>query len=172
VEYGVRGRCASTGAWGVFPSHRLPTEDEGEASGFSRAGWPLIGPDEAAATIPASTRSSCWAVSPQYLDGHLIGTVDTSGLLGVEGRRTRRNAMTTSPRWSGPIPALHRLRLGQPRLLRGPAAAVAELERAVTAGLGLAGVKLYPMYRTWGAPTTATSAFPILTARPPSSASR
>ena len=85
VEYGREGSLCIYRSMGRVPSHRLPTEDEWEASGFSRAGWPLIGPDEARRDHPGFDKIVVLAVSPQYLDGHLIGTVDTSGLLGVEG---------------------------------------------------------------------------------------
>ena len=85
VEYGREGSLCIYRSMGRVPSHRLPTEDEWEASGFSRAGWPLIGPDESRRDHPGFDKIVVLAVSPQYLDGHLIGTVDTSGLLGVEG---------------------------------------------------------------------------------------
>ena len=61
VEYGREGSLCIYRSMGRGPSHRLPTDDKWEANGFSRAGWPLIGPDEAAPRpSPASTRSSCW----------------------------------------------------------------------------------------------------------------
>jgi len=85
VEYGREGSLCIYRSMGRVPSHRLPTEDEWEASGFSRSGWPLIGPDESRRDHPGFDKIVVLAVSPQYLDGHLIGTVDTSGLLGVEG---------------------------------------------------------------------------------------
>src|SRR5215470_1525275 len=85
VEYGREGSLCIYRSMGRVPSHRLPTEEEWEASAFSRSGWPLIGPDEALRDHPGFDKIAVLAVSPQYLDGHLIGTVDTSGLLGVEG---------------------------------------------------------------------------------------
>jgi len=135
---------------GRLPSHRLPTEEEWEASGFARSGWPLIGPAESRRDHPGFDKIVVLAVSPQYLDGRLIGTVDTSGQLGAEGPPDPEKC-------NDYIAAVVR---AEPRLFagfasvnpafRGPASAVAELERAVTE-LGLAGVKLYPMYQHWAA---------------------
>lgn len=102
VDYGREGSLCIYRSMGKLPSHRLPTEAEWEASGFSRAGWPLIGPAESRRDHPGFDKIVVLAVSPQYLDGHLIGTVDTDGRLGVGGRRTRSAATTTSRRWSPP----------------------------------------------------------------------
>ena len=150
VEYGREGSLCIYRSMGRVPSHRLPTEDEWEASGFSRAGWPLIGPDESRRDHPGFDKIVVLAVSPQYLDGRLIGTVDTSGWLGVEGPPDPEKC-------NDYIAAVVRADPGRfigfasvNPAFRGPAAAVAELERAVT-GLGLAGVKLYPMYQHWAA---------------------
>ena len=99
------------------------------------------------------------AVSPQYLDGRLIGTVDTSGELGVAGPPDPEKcndyiaaAVRTDPS--------HFIGFGSVNpAFKGPAAAVAELDRAVSE-LGLSGVKLYPMYQHWAA-NDRDLAFPI-----------
>ena len=88
VEYGREGSLCIYRSMGLLPSHRLPTEEEWEASGFTRAGWPVIGPDESVRDHPGFDKIVVLAVSPQCLDGQLIGTVDTAGMLGVEGPPT------------------------------------------------------------------------------------
>jgi predicted TIM-barrel fold metal-dependent hydrolase len=90
------------------------------------------------------------AVSPQYLDGHLIGTVDTSGLLGVEGPPDPERCNDYIAAVVGTDPGRFIGFASVNPAFRGPDAAVAELDRAIT-GLGLAGVKLYPMYQHWAA---------------------
>ena len=70
---------------GMLPSHRMPTEAEWEASGFTSAGWPVIGPVESLRDHPGFDKVVVLAVSPQWLDGTLIGTVDTDGVLDVPG---------------------------------------------------------------------------------------
>ena len=128
---------------GRLPSHRLLTEEEWEASGFARSGWPLIGPAESRRDHPGFDKIVVLAVSPQYLDGRLIGTVDTSGQLGAEGPPDpeKCNDYIAAVVWAEP-----RLFAGLASVnpaFRGPASAVAELERAVTE-LGLAGGKALP----------------------------
>ena len=102
-----------------------------------RKGWPVIGPTESLRDHPGFDKVVVLAISPQMLDGRLIGTVDTTG-----DPRTRR---ADAP---GPV---QRLRGGgravRPRTFigfasvnpayRGVGAAVEELCRAVTE-LGLA----------------------------------
>ena len=72
------------------------------------------------------------AVSPQYLDGELIGTVD---VVRRHRRRGRRHPERCNEYIAGCVRAepdtLHRLRVGQPRV-PGVRTAVEELERAVT----------------------------------------
>jgi predicted TIM-barrel fold metal-dependent hydrolase len=85
VDYGREGSLCIYRSMGLLPSHRMPTEAEWEASGFSRAGWPVIGPAESRRDHPGFDKIVVLAVSPLYLDGHLIGTVDTDGRLGVDG---------------------------------------------------------------------------------------
>jgi predicted TIM-barrel fold metal-dependent hydrolase len=148
VEYGREGSLCIYRSMGKVPSHRLPTEEEWEASGFSRAGWPLIGPAESRRDHPGFDKIVVLAVSPQYLDGHLIGTVDTSGQLGVTGGPERCNDCIAAVVAADPEHFIGFASVNP--AFRGPAAAVTELRRAVTS-LGLAGVKLYPMYQHWAA---------------------
>jgi predicted TIM-barrel fold metal-dependent hydrolase len=150
VDYGREGSLCIYRSMGKLPSHRLPTEAEWEASGFSRAGWPLIGPAESRRDHPGFDKIVVLAVSPQYLDGHLIGTVDTDGRLGVEGPPDpeRCNDYIAAVVAADPGHFIGFASVNP--AFRGPAAAVAELGRAVTQ-LGLTGVKLYPMYQHWAA---------------------
>ena len=85
AAYGREGSLCIFRSMGVLPSHRMPTDDEWEASGYSGRGWPLIGPAESLRDHPGFDKIVVLAVSPQYLDGRLIGTVDTGGALGVPG---------------------------------------------------------------------------------------
>jgi predicted TIM-barrel fold metal-dependent hydrolase len=159
VEYGREGSLCIYRSLGALPTHRMPTEEEWERSGFTRAGWPVIGPDESLRDHPGFDKVVVLAISPQMLDGRLIGTVDTNGILGVEG--------PTSPeRCNDYVAAV--VRSDPQRFIgfasvnpayEGTGAAVAELERAVVE-LGLAGLKLYPMYQHWAA-NDPDLAFPI-----------
>ena len=142
-----------------MPSHRLPTEDEWEASGYGRKGFPVIGPDESIRDHPGFDKIVILAVSPQFLEGELIGTVDSYGITDVPGP-------STPEKCNDYIAAIVRQRpevfIGYASVnpnYRGPAAAVRELERAVT-DLGLQGLKLYPMYQDWS-PADPVLAFPV-----------
>jgi len=150
VDYGREGSLCIYRSMGKLPSHRPPTEAEWEASGFSRAGWPLIGPVESRRDHPGFDKIVVLAVSPQYLDGHLIGTVDPDGRLGVGGPPDpeRCNDYIAAVVAADPDHFIGFASVNP--AFRGPAAAVAELDRAVTR-LGLTGVKLYPMYQHWAA---------------------
>jgi len=77
AAYGREGSLCIFRSMGVLPSHRMPTEDEWEASGFSGRGWPLIGPAESLRDHPGFDKVVVLAVSPQYLDGRLIGRIQT-----------------------------------------------------------------------------------------------
>jgi predicted TIM-barrel fold metal-dependent hydrolase len=137
----------------------MPTEQEWEASGFGRAGFPVIGVPETIRDHPGFDKIVILAVSPQFLDGELIGTVDSYGITGVPG--------PPSPdKCNDYIAALQRQDpdkiVGYASVnpnYRGAKAAVSELERAVTE-LGLQGVKLYPMYQDWS-PADPVLAFPV-----------
>lgn len=148
VDYGREGSLCIYRSAGTLPSHRMPTEAEWEASGFSRSGWPLIGPSESVRDHPGFDKIVILAVSPQYLDGRLVGTVDTNGILGVPGPPDpeRCNDYIAACVRADPEHLIGFASVNP--AYRGPKAAADELERAVTE-LGLSGVKLYPMYQHW-----------------------
>jgi predicted TIM-barrel fold metal-dependent hydrolase len=159
TEYGREGSLCIYRSEGKLPSHRTPTEQEWVASGYSRAGFPVIGVPETIRDHPGFDKIVILAVSPQFLDGELIGTVDSYGITDVPG--------PPSPdKCNDYIAALQRQDPGKivgyasvnPNY-RGPKAAVRELDRAVTE-LGLQGVKLYPMYQDWS-PADPVLAFPV-----------
>ena len=159
IEYGREGSLCIYRSMGLLPSHRMPTEEEWEASGFTRKGWPVIGAEESLRDHGGFDKVVVLGVSPQWLDGRLIGTVDTTGILGVTGPMhpdlcndyIAAVVRTHPDRFIG---------FGSVNpLYRGPREAVIELERAVVE-LGLTGVKLYPMYQHW-APNDREVAFPI-----------
>jgi predicted TIM-barrel fold metal-dependent hydrolase len=148
VDYGREGSLCIYRSMGTLPSHRMPTEGEWVASGFARSGWPLIGPAETVRDHPGFDKIIVLAVSPQYLDGQLIGTVDTSGELGVPGPPDpeRCNDYIAAVVRADPE---HIIGFGSVNpAFRGPEAAASEMARAVNE-LGLTGVKLYPMYQHW-----------------------
>lgn len=60
TEYGREGSLCIYRSLGKLPAHRAPTEQEWEDSGYSRRGFPVIGPAESVRTTRASTRSSSW----------------------------------------------------------------------------------------------------------------
>jgi predicted TIM-barrel fold metal-dependent hydrolase len=159
VAYGREGSLCIYRSLGLLPSHRMPSEDEWEASGYTRAGWPVIGPAESVRDHPGFDRIVVLAISPQILEGRLIGTVDATDVLG-------RSEAADPERCNDTIAAV--VRTDPDRFIgfasvnpryEGVAAAVEELERSVNA-LGLTGVKLYPMYQHWAA-NDPEIAFPI-----------
>ncbi|MEI6373852.1 MAG: amidohydrolase family protein [Actinomycetes bacterium] len=159
AEYGREGSLCIYRSLGLLPSHRDPTEEEWESSGFSRKGFPVIGPAESIRDHPGFDKIVILAVSPQFLDGELIGTVDSYGITDVPGP-------STPEKCNDYIAAIVR---SNPEVFigfgsvnpnyRGPKAAVAELDRMVNE-LGLTGLKLYPMYQDWS-PADPVMAFPI-----------
>jgi predicted TIM-barrel fold metal-dependent hydrolase len=159
VDYGREGSLCIYRSMGTLPSHRTPTEQEWEASGFTRAGWPVIGPTESVRDHAGFDKSIILAVSPQILDGRLIGTVDTEGILGVEGppNPEKCNDYIAACVRADPEHLIGYASVNPTYL--GPQAAVEELERAVNE-LGLSGVKLYPMYQHWWA-NDPDIAFPV-----------
>jgi predicted TIM-barrel fold metal-dependent hydrolase len=159
VDYGREGSLCIYRSMGQLPSHRLPTEQEWEASGLARTGWPLIGPVESVRDHPGFDKIVVLAVSPQYLDGRLIGTVDTAGLLGVAGPPDPEKCNDYIAAVVRADPARFIGFASVNPAFKGPAAAADELERAVTE-LGLTGVKLYPMYQHWAA-NDRDLAFPV-----------
>jgi predicted TIM-barrel fold metal-dependent hydrolase len=159
TEYGREGSLCIYRSLGLLPSHRPPTEEEWEASGYSRKGFPVIGPDESVRDHPGFDKIVILAVSPQFLDGELIGTVDTYGITGVPGPPTPEKCNDYIAAIAAAQPDTF---IGYASVnpgYRGPAAAVRELERAVR-DLGLQGLKLYPMYQDWS-PADPVIAFPV-----------
>jgi len=159
VDYGRESSLCIYRSMGTLPSHRMPTEQEWEASGFTRAGWPVIGPTESVRDHAGFDKSIILAVSPQWLDGRLIGTVDTDGTLGVDGppNPEKCNDYIAACVRADPDHLIGYASVNP--TYRGPQAAVEELERAVIE-LGLSGVKLYPMYQHWRA-NDPEMAFPV-----------
>ncbi len=159
LEYGREGSLCIFRSMGAVPVHRMPTDAEWAASGMSGSGWPLIGPEESLRDHPGFDKVVVLAVSPQYLDGRLIGTVDTSGALGVPGapHPDKCNDYIAAVVRSAPKRFIGFASVNP--MYQGTDAAVEELERAVTE-LGLTGVKLYPMYQHWAA-NDPKVAFPI-----------
>ena len=88
TEYGREGSLCIYRSLGRLPAHRTPTEAEWEASGYSRKGFPVIGPAESIRDHPGFDKTVILAVSPQFLEGELIGTVDSYGITGVPGPST------------------------------------------------------------------------------------
>lgn len=159
IEYGREGSLCIYRSMGMLPSHRMPTEAEWEASGFTRKGWPVIGPQESLRDHPGFDKVVVLGVSPQWLEGTLIGTVDTTGALGVDGpmHPDRCNDYIAAVVRADPERFIGFASVNP--TYQGPDVAVAELERAVVE-LGLSGVKLYPMYQHWAA-NDRDLAFPI-----------
>jgi predicted TIM-barrel fold metal-dependent hydrolase len=159
VEYGREGSLCIYRSMGMLPSHRMPTEAEWEASGFTSAGWPVIGPMESLRDHSGFDKVVVLAVSPQWLDGTLIGTVDTDGVLGVPGppHPDKCNDYIAAVVRADPDRFIGFGSVNP--MYRGVQAAVEELERSVTE-LGLVGLKLYPMYQHW-AVNDPEVAFPI-----------
>jgi len=159
TAYGREGSLCIYRSRGLLPSHRAPTEDEWEEVGFHHDGFPVIGPAESTRDHPGFDRMVVLAISPQYLDGQLIGTVDTDGVTDVPGPPNPEKC-------NDYIAAVVRSAPGRfigfgsvnPRY-RGVRYAVDELERSVVE-LGLTGVKLYPMYQHW-APNDREIGFPV-----------
>lgn len=144
---------------GRVPSHRVPTEDEWEASGYSRSGWPVIGTEVSRNDHPGFDKIVMLAVSPQMLEGQLIGTVDPGGLTSVPGPPDPEKCNDYLADLVAQDPETF-IGFGSVNpAYRGADAAVEELERSVTT-LGLSGLKLYPMYQHWS-PDDRDLAFPV-----------
>lgn len=160
AEYGREGSLCIYRSLGLLPTHRLPTENEWEQSGFSKKGFPVIGPKESIRDHPGFDKIVVLAVSPQFLDGELIGTVDSYGITGVPGpsHPEKCNDYIAAVVQTNPDVFIGFSSVNPN--YRGPKKAVQELERAVN-DLGLSGVKLYPMYQDWSM-ADPILAFPIL----------
>jgi predicted TIM-barrel fold metal-dependent hydrolase len=159
TEYGREGSLCIYRSQGLLPSHRMPTEEEWEASGQRRKGFPVIGPDESIRDHPGFDKIVILAVSPQFLDGELIGTVDSYGITGVPGPPTPEKCNDYIAAIAAARPDTFIGYASVNPNYRGPGAAVRELERAVR-DLGLQGLKLYPMYQDWS-PADPVLAFPV-----------
>jgi predicted TIM-barrel fold metal-dependent hydrolase len=159
AAYGREGSLCIYRSTGRLPSHHPPTDADWEASGLSVRGMPIIGPAESARDHPGFDKVVVLAISPQFLDGELIGTVDVDGRLGVAGppHPDKCNDYIAAVVAADPGRFIGFASVNP--AYRGPRAAVAELERAVT-DLGLSGLKLYPMYQHW-APNDRDLAFPV-----------
>jgi predicted TIM-barrel fold metal-dependent hydrolase len=158
TEYGREGSLCIYRSLGQLPAHRMPTEEEWEASGYSRRGFPVIGPAESIRDHPGFDKIVILAVSPQFLEGELIGTVDSYGITGVPGPSTPEKCNDYIAAIVAGAPDVFIGYASVNPAYRGPKAAVRELERAVTS-LGLQGLKLYPMYQDWS-PADPVLAFP------------
>ena len=159
TEYGREGSLCIYRSLGLLPSHRLPTEAEWEDSGYARKGFSVIGPAESIRDHPGFDKILILGVSPQFLNGELIGTVDSFGITNVPGPSTpeKCNDYIAAIVKSNPDVFIG-FGSVNPNY-RGPRAAVEELERSVVE-LGLSGVKLYPMYQDWS-PADPIISFPV-----------
>jgi len=159
AAYGREGSLCICRSMGLLPSERPPTDEEWNRSGFSGKGFLLIGPEESLAAHPGFDKVVILGVSPQHLEGRLIGTVDTSGVTGVGGPP---HPDKCNDYIAGCVSLAPDRLIGFASVnpaYRGVGYAVEELERAVTE-LGLSGVKLYPMYQHWS-PMDRELAFPV-----------
>jgi len=159
AAYGREGSLCICRAQGHLPSHRMPTEEEWRTSGLADETWPTIGAEQSLADHAGFDKIVLLAVSPQYLDGELIGTVDNAGLTDVPGPPDplKCNDYVAAVVRQAPERFIGFASVNP--LFEGPDRAVAELERSVTE-LGLTGVKLYPMYQGWSADDREV-AFPV-----------
>ncbi len=159
AAYGREGSLCICRSQGPLPSHRMPTDAEWRESGFAEEGWPTIGAEQSLADHAGFDKVVLLAVSPQYLDGELIGTVDNAGLTQVAGppHPKKCNDYVADVVRQAPDRFIGFASVNP--LYQGPSLAVKELERSVTE-LGLSGVKLYPMYQHWS-PDDREIAFPI-----------
>ena len=159
TAYGKEGSLCIYRSRGLLPSHRSPTSAEWEAVGVKHDGFPVIGPAESIRDHPGFDRMVILAISPQYIDGQLIGTVDTDGITDVPGppHPEKCNDYIAAIVRSAPDRFIGFCSVNP--CYRGVRYACDELERAVLE-LGLAGLKLYPMYQHW-APNDRELGFPI-----------
>ena len=158
VDYGREGSLCIYRSMGKLPSHRMPTEQEWEASGMGRTGWPLIGPAESRRDHPGFDKIVVLAVSPQYpgrqADRHgghrrhprgrrAAGPGECNDYIAAVVARTR-SISSASPRST-------RLSAGRRRPWRSWSARYRPRPGRL---------KLYPMYQHWAA-NDRDLAFPI-----------
>jgi predicted TIM-barrel fold metal-dependent hydrolase len=161
-EYGREGSLCIYRSMGMLPSHRCATDHEWEAIDATQDGFKVVGPQETIDAHPGFDHIVALAVSPQYLDGELIGTVDVFDVTGVGGDPHPK-------RCNEYIAGCVRMRpdklIGFASVnpaYRGVRVAVEELARSVEE-YKLSGLKLYPMYQHWS-PDDRDLAFPIFEA--------
>lgn len=159
AAYGREGSLCICRSMGLLPSHRPPTDEEWDETGFFDKAFLTIGPAETVEAHPGFDKIVILGVSPQFLEGELIGTVDTSGITGVEGppHPEKCNDYIAACVAMDPDHLVGFASVNP--AYRGVDHAVEELERAVVE-LGLSGVKLYPMYQHWS-PADREVAFPV-----------
>jgi predicted TIM-barrel fold metal-dependent hydrolase len=159
AAYGREGSLCICRSQGSLPSHRMPTEVEWRESGFAEDGWPTIGAQQSLKDHEGFDKIVVLSVSPQYLDGELIGTVDNAGLTEVPGppHPDKCNDYVADIVRQAPDRFIGFASVNP--MYQGPDLAVKELVRSVTE-LGLRGVKLYPMYQHWS-PDDREIAFPV-----------
>lgn len=159
AAYGREGSLCICRSMGKLPTHRPPTDEEWDRSGLFDKAFLTIGPAETVAAHPGFDKIVILGVSPQYLEGQLIGTVDTAGITAVEGppHPDKCNDYIAACVAMDPDHLIGFASVNP--AYQGVGCAVDELERAV-AELGLSGVKLYPMYQHWS-PDDRELAFPV-----------
>lgn len=158
AAYGREGSLCIYRSRGLLPSHRSPTDTEWRDAGVTEDGFRVTGPRESAADHPGFDRIVVLSVSPQWLEGRLIGTVDTDGVTDVPGppHPDKCNDYIAAVVRSDPSRFIGFGSVNP--LYRGVARALEEIERCVE--LGLSGLKLYPMYQHWS-PNDQEIGFPI-----------
>ena len=159
VDYGREVSLCVFRAGGHVPALRMPTEEDWEAAGVRREGWPVLGVEKSRADHPGFDKVVLLAVSPQELDGRIVGTIDTTGITDVPGPPDPEKCNDYVAALVRQDPEMFIGFASVNPVYKGPDAAAAELDRAVTE-LGLSGVKLYPMYQHWS-PADRDLAFPI-----------
>ncbi|WP_440708100.1 amidohydrolase family protein [Herbiconiux sp. YIM B11900] len=163
-RYGREGSLTIYRAEGKLPSHRCPVDHEWEEieAAEGKDGFGVVGPHETVAAHPGFDKIVALAVSPQYLEGRLMGTVDVLGQTDVTGEQhpERCNEYIAGCVRAEPDKIIGFASVNP--AYRGVKAAVDELARAVQED-GLKGVKLYPMYQHWS-PVDRDLAFPVLEA--------
>ena len=159
TAYGREGSLCIYRSRGLVPSHRPPSEAEWEEVGYHHDGFPVTGPEESLRDHPGFDKVVILAISPQFLDGELIGTVDTDGVTDVPGppHPEKCNDYIAAVVRQHPDRFIGFASVN-PRY-RGVRHALDELERAVNE-LGLRALKLYPMYQHW-APNDRELGMPI-----------
>ena len=159
AAYGREGSLCICRASGQLPSHRIPTEDEWNDAGLFDKAFLTTGPHEVMEAHPGFDKVIILGVSPQMLEGQLIGTVDTTGVTSVPGppHPEKCNDYIAACVAMDPDHLIGFASVNPQ--FRGVAFAVEELERAVVE-LGLSGLKLYPMYQHWS-PMDPEVAYPV-----------